>query len=90
MSRQFGRALDTFVPLNRAMKLTGFADNLTARPLAVSMIARDKRASCDYYIPGEKPTSRERCDYTENVGLPPIHRILEAGSYSHAPRWIAS
>jgi hypothetical protein len=28
MSRQFGRALDTFVPLNRAMKLTGFADNL--------------------------------------------------------------
>jgi hypothetical protein len=45
MSRQFGRAPDTFVPRNRAMTPTGFADNLlpghelTVRSVAINALA---------------------------------------------------
>jgi hypothetical protein len=38
MSRQFGRALDTFVPPNTAIKLNGFAGQFIAKPLAVGPI----------------------------------------------------
>jgi hypothetical protein len=35
------------------------------------------------------PTSRED-PVTLRMWFAAIHRILEAGSYSHAPRWMAS